>query len=432
MKNTFFPLIVFLSMMQASCGKVAAKVFGPKTPREAYENVLDKQDLDKTPEGRRWLAAGATALAQPVTVQLPYRLEGNFPAAQQLALGLAFEGRKGEQLIFELDKPQASASSLYAELYQAQPGAEPRLLHAADTASGQFTYDIETAGTYILRIQPELLKSGRYELAISKGPSIGFPVTDPKANIGSLWGANRDGGKRRHEGVDIFAKKGSPAIAALDGYITGVQETPIGGKVVWLRPTGKDYTLYYAHLDQQMVQPGQMVQRGDQLGTVGNTGNARTTPAHLHFGVYTMGGPVDPFPFVNKAIKKPGAVPQKTLAGYMRLTKSINGGSIKANTVLWPVAVAAKGYVAALPNGAMLEVPFTSVQTISKPLKQEAATAPVALLQAPAADAPPKQHLPKGARLDVLGYFEDFSLVRAGALEGWMLNVNRDNALLVK
>ena len=152
-------------------------------------------------------------------------------------------------------------------------------------------------------MQPPLYDEGEYSHAISIAPSLQFPVSGNKAKAGSFWGDGRDGGKRSHEGIDIFAPKHTPAVAAADGYITGVKEGGIGGKTVWLRPTGKNYTLYYALLDKQTVSEGQVVKKGDVVGLVGNTGNAKHTPSHLHFGIYTWNGPIDPFPFVNPAIK---------------------------------------------------------------------------------------------------------------------------------
>ena len=49
-----------------------------------------------------------------------------------------------------------------------------------------------------------------------------------------------------------------------------------------------------------MVSGGNRVRVGDTLGFVGNTGNAKTTPPHLHFGIYTRGGAIDPLPFVKQ------------------------------------------------------------------------------------------------------------------------------------
>lgn len=136
-------------------------------------------------------------------------------------------------------------------------------------------------------------------------PTLVFPVAGLKAKIGSFWGAVRDGGKRKHEGIDIFAAKNTPVVAVTDGIISAVGNGGIGGKTVWLRSTGSKYSYYYAHLDTQLVRRGQRVKKGQILGRVGNTGNARNTPPHLHFGVYTSRGAVDPLPYVKGTKKMP-------------------------------------------------------------------------------------------------------------------------------
>jgi len=150
-------------------------------------------------------------------------------------------------------------------------------------------------------MQPELKTRGTYKLSFLVAPILGSPI-DPgvKNNIGSLWGDARDGGGRSHEGIDIFAKKGSYVVAVTDGVVRRIEDGGIGGKVVWLSPEDYNISVYYAHLDTQLVQSGQRVKKGDILGTVGNTGNARFTPAHLHFGVYTGYGAVDPLAFVQE------------------------------------------------------------------------------------------------------------------------------------
>jgi hypothetical protein len=238
-------------------------------------------------------------------------------------------------------------------------------------------YKVDESLVHLIRLQPELLSSGSYTISIVSLPSLSFPVQG-KGNkaIQSFWGADRDGGKRRHEGIDIFAPKLTPAVASADGYVTGVRDGGIGGKTVWLRPDGKNIFLYYAHLDKQLVQEGQAVKKGDVIGLVGNTGNAKYTPAHLHFGVYTFGGPVDPLPFVNRALKTAPAVPAKNLAVTLKLTKpqkSRAGTVVQANTVLVPLAATSKGYIAELPDGTLIQAPFAAVKTIKQPEKQPAA-----------------------------------------------------------
>lgn len=121
-----------------------------------------------------------------------------------------------------------------------------------------------------------------------------------REQLHSTWQAPRSGG-RRHEGADLFAKKGTPVVSAVAGTVVRRGEDSLGGQVVWV--LGEGHTLYYyAHLDDfaEGLTVGQRVKRGTPLGFVGNTGNARTTPPHLHFGMYRIGwrGPraIDPIP----------------------------------------------------------------------------------------------------------------------------------------
>lgn len=130
-----------------------------------------------------------------------------------------------------------------------------------------------------------------------------FPVAGQDANIGSLWGESRGGGKRKHKGIDIFAEKGTSVLSICDGVVTAVTNRGIGGKTVWVKSDDYAWSAYYAHLDVQKVVQGQLVKKGQLLGTVGNTGNAKHTPAHLHFGIYKGRSPVNPLPFVKNARK---------------------------------------------------------------------------------------------------------------------------------
>jgi murein DD-endopeptidase MepM/ murein hydrolase activator NlpD len=370
MKQITAILLLAVVLIGASCSSTTPGIFSKKTPHEKYADKLDKEDLDKTPLGREWLAASKKALDYPQAVALPYKQLGYFQTDKPRALGLQFSAKQGEQLIFTLRKKAADNFVVYADLYK-QDGTKVEHLLSSDTNISQFSFDVEEAGTYVLRLQPELYRTGEYNLSVAVGPSLLFPVSGAKAKAGSFWGASRDGGKRSHEGIDIFAPKRTPAIAAADGVITNVKEGGIGGKVVWLRPHGKNYVLYYAHLDHQSVQVGQEVKKGDTVGLVGNTGNARTTPSHLHFGIYAVGGAVDPYPFVNQTVKTAPAVPDKSLTNYLQLTKTqkINNKTISANTVLVPIAVTAKGYIAEGPDGQLLLTPFTAVKATAQPVK---------------------------------------------------------------
>lgn len=132
--------------------------------------------------------------------------------------------------------------------------------------------------------------------------SISVPVQGIRARqIGDTFGAPR-GKDRQHHGVDIFAKRGTPVLAATQGVVTTVRDSGLGGKQVWVvGPAGQRH--YYAHLDDWVpgLAMGNLVQPGDMLGVVGDTGNAKGTPPHLHYGIYGRDGPVDPLPLMHAA-----------------------------------------------------------------------------------------------------------------------------------
>ena len=136
--------------------------------------------------------------------------------------------------------------------------------------------------------------------ALSRMPApvtLPVPVHGVRAgDIADTWGGPRGAG-RRHEGTDIFARRGTPVLSASLGVVTSVHEGGLGGRQVWvLGPASERH--YYAHLDDWAlgIRVGDVVSAGEPLGTVGDTGNARGTPPHLHYGIYGAGGALDPLP----------------------------------------------------------------------------------------------------------------------------------------
>jgi murein DD-endopeptidase MepM/ murein hydrolase activator NlpD len=116
-----------------------------------------------------------------------------------------------------------------------------------------------------------------------------FPVYGPSA-YGDTFGAPRsDVSGGWHHGDDIFAPLGAPILAVADGTVFSVGWNDIGGWRLWLRDTaGNEF--YYAHLSAytSLAVNGRRVHAGDVLGFVGNTGDAATTPFHLHFEVHPV------------------------------------------------------------------------------------------------------------------------------------------------
>lgn len=136
-----------------------------------------------------------------------------------------------------------------------------------------------------------------------KGQGLNMPVVGVRPDdLYDSWGDARDGGKRKHRGIDIFASKGTPVVAVADGIVSFIGDQPKGGHCVWLT-TENGASFYYAHLDRWAsgLYEGMEVRSGDLLGYVGNTGNAKTTPPHLHFAVNENDEMVNPYPILTKA-----------------------------------------------------------------------------------------------------------------------------------
>ncbi len=140
--------------------------------------------------------------------------------------------------------------------------------------------------------------------AMAAPSSLAMPVDAVRPRqLADTWHASRPPA-RRHEGIDIFAKRGTPVVSSTEGIVLRTGQNRLGGKVVWvLGPGGQRH--YYAHLDDwAAIGRGDRVHVGTVLGYVGNSGNAVNTPPHLHYGVYTEAGPINPFPLLYHSEKK--------------------------------------------------------------------------------------------------------------------------------
>ena len=128
---------------------------------------------------------------------------------------------------------------------------------------------------------------------------ISLPSPLPEQHLTDTWGAARSQG-RSHEGIDIFAARGTPVQATTQGIVSKVGENTLGGRVVVVvGPGGAGH--YYAHLeDYADIVPNDWVNAGDTIGYVGDSGNAKGTPTHVHYGIYINGSAVNPYPLLQK------------------------------------------------------------------------------------------------------------------------------------
>jgi murein DD-endopeptidase MepM/ murein hydrolase activator NlpD len=160
---------------------------------------------------------------------------------------------------------------------------------------------------------------------------IAMPLKDvSKKQIADTWHAPR-GSIRQHEGQDIFAPKGTPIYSATSGYVYNIGEDNLGGHTVSVIGAG-GVVYYYAHLDSYAprLSKGDPVTTRTVLGYVGTSGNASGTPPHLHFGVYSMSGAVNPLPLLKD---RPTEVAKKSKPISTRKTQPpTNKSATKSST----------------------------------------------------------------------------------------------------
>ena len=426
--------IVALVASIAACSKDLS-FFDPPRPTSAHEryaNGLERAGLKNTALGRDWTAAAATSIRQPLTVSLPFREMGYFAATEARAVGYAVRLRDGQKLS-AIVETNGSPLTVFLDLYRqtgdtADPLALVATLDSSAATGARLAHEARRDGVYVLRVQPELLRSGGYTLTVSTAPSLAFPVSgrDSKA-VQSFFGADRDAGARRHHGIDIFAPRGTPALAAARGVVRSISPNNLGGNVVWLSDYDRGQTLYYAHLDRHNVTAGQAVEIGDTVGFIGNTGNARTTPPHLHFGVYRRGeGPLDPYPFVYRSAAKPGAILADTseLGELARsranapIVASIEADAQTLTTLAAATPLQIDGAIGSwfrvrLPDGTAGYVASRFVERGGRAVGRTVVANGTPLRDRPDADAAVIE-MAAGGTLPVLGEFAGYELVETG------------------
>ena len=428
-------LIVFF-IMCFSCKTSGPGIFGKKSPHQLYGDRLASAGLRSTMLGTSWFRMADSSVTSPLTINLPYRETGYFAADRPSAAGYRFTALRGQDLTIKVERKPTLGFTIYLDLWkQPGPGNQPKYISSADTITYAIQHEVEDNSTFILRIQPELLSSGEYTITITTGPSLAYPINAPgKNHIKSFWGAQRDGGERKHEGIDLFAPFRTPVVASVSGTVTRVDETPIGGKVIWLHPYRKDYTLYYAHLDSQIVKEGASVSTGDTLGLMGNTGNARTTSPHLHFGIYTVAGPIDPLPFVNPDTMLPEKIHSSLdLLGKMARNKTVSsiqrtnipGSSDKISippyTVFRIEGTTGSWYRVSLPNGRHGYIQYQGIDAAKVPLRKLQIKTSVAVFEKPDHAGPKKASIPPGNTVDILANFDNYYFINTSEkITGWI------------
>ena len=172
--------------------------------------------------------------------------------------------------------PQASANA-------AAPRAQPQRLAALDGSGSAQRRPIGDFGSFTI-------------------PVVGIS----RAQLVDTWHQSREGGRRRHEAIDIIAPGGTPVVAAFGGTVEKLHLSARGGITAYVRSQDRGLMAYYAHLQRYApgLREGQPLRTGALVGFVGDTGNSGAGNTHLHFALAKMkpgekwyqGEPIDPYP----------------------------------------------------------------------------------------------------------------------------------------
>lgn len=433
--SLFSSCIILLLTNCTEVKNITQKIIN-KTERERYESALENSPLGKTAMAQEWLRMGRKALRDSVNLNTPFREKFYFRRDKIEAISYRISLQEGEIATFKIKKSNRDKAQVFMDLHYVFPlTKETEQIEVTDSTQ-QIQYEVEETGEYLLRLQPELLVDCAVEFSVIISPVLSFPVQGHgNSDIGSRWGAPRDGGRRKHKGIDIFAPRGTPLLAATNGVISSVRNRGLGGKQVWLQDVERGQSLYYAHLDSQMVTKGQRVVIGDTLGTVGNTGNARNTPPHLHFGIYKwQGGAVDPEPFValqSTDLPKITA-DEKLLNTYARTTTNAQfrtAATTKADliqnvsrhTALQVLGATGNWYRVQLFDGTQGYIYRTLITDLQRSIQRMNIAEKVFVKAAPRLMAAEIGEIEEGSRVEVFAKTGGFVLVRFGEDDlGWL------------
>lgn len=432
---------IVLGLSLACAGGEVRLAGGEGTPHQVYAARLQEAGLHRTALGRDWIEAADRSLADPVPVELPHREVRYLDPREASAVAFRIPLESGQRLVADalVSGANPAGITVFLDLFYDSGGpGSPERVASADSARWHLEHVADRAGPYLLRVQPELLRGGRLTVTLEAEASLAFPI--PGGDLASMrsgFGDARVGG-RDHEGIDLRAPGGTPVVAAAPGRVTRAGTEREGGNVVWLRDEKHDRRLYYAHLERHAVEEGARVAAGDTLGFVGNTGNARTTGPHLHFGVYVRRRPVDPIPHLR--------APQGEIEAFTgdrdflgrRVRTSGRGGELRErpdpaaepivrlarDTPLEVTGGSGGWYAVRAPDGRSGYLRTGLVERLT-PLRTVDVTAPGPLRATPSPTAALMDSLDADRQVSLLGTFAGHALVRVPdrrgpGLEGWL------------
>ena len=229
--------LAVVSLLAISCSseEIVPEPYLPTDAWDAYRHGLETAGLAGAALGQDWLRAAEEALELPVQIDLPYGEQGTFDPTQALAVGYRMQALRGQRIEIQLELETDRPARIFLDLYRLDDQATPLHVASAEPSTNRLAFEPRRDADYLLRVQPELLRGGRFDLVVRTVATLEFPVHDHDVtDIQSAFGAPRDAGRRSHHGVDIFAPRGTAVLAATRAFVRRVGEQGLGGNVIWL------------------------------------------------------------------------------------------------------------------------------------------------------------------------------------------------------
>jgi len=433
--KAFIPVCSFIVVSMITGCSVSIE---SESPHYQYEKSLEQAGLIDAALGREWLLASEKTLRDTLYVKLPFKESGYFFADRANALSYIFECKKGEHLVIKAECDSVRKVNIFLDLFSLETEEKRRTLKRAGFAEQNnltLEFEVKRDQKFLLRLQSELMRSGRYTISITIRPRLIFPVKGITGkSIGGVFGDNRDGGRRKHEGVDIMAPRGTEALAISEGVVSRRTNNGLGGKVIWIE--GKDNkSFYYAHLDEQLVKPGDYVKVGETIGLVGSTGNASASAPHLHFGIYMTGlAPVNPMPFIDNSKMYPPDISAQlnTIGewGRIKLKKAVIKDSpnakgkiithVEVNTPMELYAAEGDYYRVKLPDNREGFIDSKFVESAVNPETVAMLSNTKPIFDSPGLNGVVIEYANPGQSIKTYGEFNGYYFVKVDNYPGWL------------
>jgi peptidoglycan LD-endopeptidase LytH len=158
-------IILFAGILIAGCINIE-QIFERESPHDKYSQMLVETGAAETALGKKWIDAAEKSLYDSLFISIPYKEEGYFFPDEAKAVSYRFNGKRGEKILVYVEVDTTDPFKIFIDVFAIKD--RPEKVDFADEARNIIEYTVEEEGEFLLRLQPELLKGGNYNLSIKE------------------------------------------------------------------------------------------------------------------------------------------------------------------------------------------------------------------------------------------------------------------------